>query len=95
MLESTRASMAAAMVGTGTARSSATRAVHRPVPFWPASSRTMSTSGSPVERIAGVSLIVGAGALLYFTVAWFIGGVDRDDIKALFRRSPALSEEKG
>lgn len=45
------------------------------------------------ERVIGLALIVGTGALLYFGIAWFIGGVDRDDIKALFRRSPAISEE--
>src|ERR1051325_123444 len=40
--ESTRASMAAAIVGIGTARSSATCAVHFPVPFCPALSSTRS-----------------------------------------------------
>ena len=49
MLESTRASMAAAMVPAGTTRSSAVSAVHLPVPFCPALSSTISTSGLPVR----------------------------------------------
>ena len=58
MLDSTRAFTAAAIDGTGTPRSSATRAVHIPVPFWPALSSTRSTSqppsGSGVAKISAV-----------------------------------------
>lgn len=39
------------------------------------------------ERIIGLALIVGTGAVIYFGVAWTIGGIDRDDIKTLFRRA--------
>jgi putative peptidoglycan lipid II flippase len=51
-------------------------------------------TGSIIERALGLSVIVGTGAALYFGIAWLIGGIDRDDFRALFRRSPALSEEK-
>jgi putative peptidoglycan lipid II flippase len=50
-------------------------------------------TGGVGERIVGLALIVGTGAVLYFGIAWFIGGIDRDDIKTLFRRSPAITEE--
>ena len=45
------------------------------------------------ERVIGLAIIVGTGAILYFGIAWVIGGIDRDDIKTLFRRSPAVTEE--
>jgi putative peptidoglycan lipid II flippase len=45
------------------------------------------------ERVIGLGIIVGTGAILYFGIAWVIGGIDRDDIKTLFRRSPAVTEE--
>src|SRR5213075_30669 len=41
--------IAAAIVGIEMPRSSATCAVHLPVPFWPALSCTRSTSGLPVS----------------------------------------------
>jgi putative peptidoglycan lipid II flippase len=50
-------------------------------------------TGSISERALGLSVIVGTGAALYFGIAWLIGGIDREDIKTLFRRSPALNEE--
>ena len=40
-----RASTAAAIVGMATPSSSAACVVHLPVPFWPAASRMLSTSG--------------------------------------------------
>jgi putative peptidoglycan lipid II flippase len=43
--------------------------------------------GSAGRRIVGVGLIVGTGALLYFGIAWVIGGIDRNDFKTLFRRA--------
>jgi hypothetical protein len=44
-----RASTAAWMVPTGTAFSAALMSAQRPVPFWPALSRMMSTAGAPVS----------------------------------------------
>lgn len=52
-------------------------------------------TGSISERVFGLALIVGTGAALYFGIAWLIGGIDRNDIKTLFRRSPALKEDDG
>jgi putative peptidoglycan lipid II flippase len=51
-------------------------------------------TGGVSERVIGLGLIVGTGAALYFGIAWVIGGIDRDDIKTLLRRSPALTEEE-
>jgi putative peptidoglycan lipid II flippase len=51
-------------------------------------------TGSALERVIGLGIIVGTGGILYFGIAWFIGGIDRDDFKTLFRRSPAITEEK-
>lgn len=39
-----------------------------------------------VERAAGLAALVGVGALIYFGVAFLIGGVDRDAIASLRRR---------
>jgi putative peptidoglycan lipid II flippase len=44
-------------------------------------------TGGAGERVIGLALIVGTGAIIYFGVAWVIGGIDRDDIKTLFRRA--------
>ncbi len=43
--------------------------------------------GGLTERVLGLGIIVGAGAAVYFGIAWVIGGIGRDDIKALFRRA--------
>jgi putative peptidoglycan lipid II flippase len=47
--------------------------------------------GGVLERIAGLGALVGVGAIVYFAVAWMIGGMDRQAIAALRRR--AKSEE--
>ena len=47
--------------------------------------------GGVLERIIGLGALVGVGAIVYFTVAWMIGGMDRQAIAALRRR--AKSEE--
>jgi putative peptidoglycan lipid II flippase len=47
--------------------------------------------GGVLERIVGLGALVGVGAIVYFTVAWMIGGMDRQAIAALRRR--AKSEE--
>lgn len=44
-------------------------------------------TGGLGERVVGLGLIVGTGAVIYFSLAWLIGGIDRDDIKTLFRRA--------
>ena len=43
-------------------------------------------TGGALERILGVGLIVGTGGILYFGIAWFIGGIDKDDVLILLRR---------
>ncbi len=45
--------------------------------------------GSVIERAAGLAALVGIGGVVYFAVAWMIGGIDRDAIKTLTRRSRA------
>jgi putative peptidoglycan lipid II flippase len=47
--------------------------------------------GNVLERIIGLGALVGVGGIVYFTVAWIIGGMDREAIAALRRR--AKSEE--
>ena len=42
--------------------------------------------GSVGERIIGLGALVGTGALVYFVVAWVIGGIDREAIMILLRR---------
>ena len=42
--------------------------------------------GSIGERIVGLAALVGTGALVYFAVAWVIGGIDREAIAVLMRR---------
>ena len=42
--------------------------------------------GSTLERAFGLAVLVGTGALVYFGVAFLIGGVDREALMALRRR---------
>ncbi|WP_309602452.1 murein biosynthesis integral membrane protein MurJ [Sphingomonas sp.] len=42
--------------------------------------------GSIVDRIIGLGALVGTGALVYFAVAWAIGGIDREAIMILLRK---------
>jgi len=42
--------------------------------------------GNVGERIVGLAALVGTGALVYFAVAWLIGGIDREAIMILLRR---------
>lgn len=42
--------------------------------------------GSLIERAAGLAALVGTGALVYFAVAWMIGGIDREAILILLRK---------
>ena len=51
-------------------------------------------TGGFLERVIGLGIIVGTGAVLYFGIAWLIGGIDRDDFRTLLRRSPAITEEE-
>jgi putative peptidoglycan lipid II flippase len=43
-------------------------------------------SGSAGHRLLGVSALVGSGLAVYFPLVWLIGGVGKDDIRALLRR---------
>ena len=49
-------------------------------------------AGSTGERFIGVAILVAAGGLVYFAVAWVIGAVNRDDVKALLRRTEAVAK---
>ena len=42
--------------------------------------------GSVGERIVGLGALVGTGAVVYFTVAWVIGGIDREAVAILMSR---------
>ncbi len=43
--------------------------------------------GGVLERVIGLGALVGVGAIVYFAVAWMIGGMDREAIAALRRRA--------
>ena len=46
-------------------------------------------AGSVIERLAGVSALVGTGGVVYFVTAFLIGAMDRDGIMTLLRRKKA------
>jgi len=39
-----------------------------------------------IERLAGVSALVGVGGIVYFAMAWMLGGMDREAILILLRK---------
>ncbi|HTK58036.1 MAG TPA: murein biosynthesis integral membrane protein MurJ [Sphingomicrobium sp.] len=43
-------------------------------------------TGSAGHRLVGVITLVGGGMAVYFPAAWFLGGMDKEDIQALLRR---------
>lgn len=43
-------------------------------------------AGSMGDRVLGLAALVGTGALVYFAIAWMIGGMNRDDILILLRK---------
>lgn len=45
-----------------------------------------SFAGSTGDRLIGLGALVGTGGLVYFVVAWIIGGINRDDILILLRK---------
>ena len=49
--------------------------------------------GGFLERVIGLGALVGIGGLVYFTVAWLIGGIDREALKALRRRAKTTEVE--
>ena len=42
--------------------------------------------GDTIEKIVSVGALVGTGGLVYFAVAWMIGGIDREAILILMRK---------
>jgi putative peptidoglycan lipid II flippase len=52
-------------------------------------------AASAGRRILAVGALVGAGAVVYFGLAWIIGGIGRDDFRALFRRAKPEAEPIG
>ena len=42
--------------------------------------------GPVIERLAGVSALVGVGGIVYFAMAWMLGGMDREAILILLRK---------
>jgi putative peptidoglycan lipid II flippase len=45
--------------------------------------------GSIGERLIGVGSLVGAGIVVYFAIAWLIGGMGREDFQDLLKRKRA------
>jgi putative peptidoglycan lipid II flippase len=45
--------------------------------------------GGVLERMIGLAALVGTGAIVYFAVAWMIGGIDRQAIADLRRKRAA------
>ena len=53
-------------------------------------------AGSVGDRLVGVGALIGSGMAVYFPLVWLIGGMDKDDIKALLRRrSKVTSNDAG
>ena len=50
--------------------------------------------GGVLERVAGLGALVGIGAIVYFSVAWIIGGIDREAVAALRRRKTITTSEQ-
>ena len=49
--------------------------------------------GNVIERVVGLGALVGIGGIVYFTVAWFIGGIDREALATLRRRAKRTEVE--
>ena len=49
--------------------------------------------GNVLERVLGLGALVGIGGLVYFAVAWVIGGIDREAIATLSRRAKRTEVE--
>ena len=49
-------------------------------------------AGSVGERLIGTVALIGAGSLVYFTLAWVTGGMDKEDILVLLRRKKVEGE---
>jgi putative peptidoglycan lipid II flippase len=47
--------------------------------------------GSVGERFLGLAALVGIGGLVYFTLAWLIGGIDRQAIRNLRRKKEPVA----
>ena len=43
-------------------------------------------SGSAGHRLIGVAALVGGGMAVYFPAVWLLGGTDKDELRALFRK---------
>jgi putative peptidoglycan lipid II flippase len=43
-------------------------------------------AGSTIDKALGLVALVGTGGIVYFAVAWVIGGMNRDDILILLRK---------
>jgi putative peptidoglycan lipid II flippase len=48
-------------------------------------------AGSTGRRIIAVGALVGVGSVVYFGIAWIIGGMDKEDILALVKRKKVAS----
>ena len=48
--------------------------------------------GSVGERLIGTVALIGAGSLVYFTLAWMTGGMDKEDVLVLLRRKKVAVE---
>ena len=48
--------------------------------------------GSLIERVVGLAALVGIGGIVFFAVAWMIGGIDREAIATLRRTKKVVVE---
>jgi putative peptidoglycan lipid II flippase len=48
--------------------------------------------GSLIERVVGLAALVGIGGIVYFAVAWTIGGIDKEAIATLRRTKKVVAE---
>jgi len=50
-------------------------------------------AGSLGQRLIATMALIGAGSLVYFTLAWVTGGMDKEDVLVLLRRKKVADEQ--
>jgi len=77
-IEGWLASRIARQLAAGLLMVAALYAIKAAIPGW--------FAGSAGHRLVGVLALVGGGMAVYFPAVWLLGGTDKDEIRALFRR---------
>ena len=46
---------------------------------------------SAIKKIVAVGAMVGTGLMVYFPIAWIVGGMDKEDVMILLKRKRAAA----